>query len=1008
MYKISIVGNDHASCDGVKVFCKGTYIENDKVLGAPALSLGKDDYLEFNEAGTGLYGINDYIKCRVSIHKKAPNKILFLRLYRDSLEVFFKKVGDGAYQICVNMKTQNARQQISVLTGETEKTLSPETFYDIGVFVLDGELAVTVNYQVWLRRTFENSVAVAPLGTTSIGGNLNRRYGGITIALPAFSSNIREEEAFEELWKQLNSEYDEAAIARIDTASAAADAGLKTGFFVKRKNGEKAAIASTYVYDYGMVLRSQDNRYTYVDQDIYAEYLKYDTLNDFPIEERVLIDIDRLKVTALLFPGKALIHTSLTLSDETTKEENTILGGKFLERYLQSDFAANDYWYPVNFLYQVLRNGGVTMSAQRFSNGMVIAAVSLYGGEKSEYKYTVVLPEKIYQYYTNTSDWYHSYGAFASDYNKLYDYDGKPFGYVVPVGSGWMYYIPEWESCGYTRTYPGDPIDGEFYVNKQEGYEYLLFENAVAKHYYSKPEFVFDKNNGDPMRKNWRKDLGFPFCDFTGGYDFTDRIFARAFGVEGGIWRTWMYGEVFYKIAERAIEGGKSYGFAAAETVAADRMGFFKPSLSEYKTGNKKEFSKLTSSAKTWGIALTDSMLKRYGWDTLQWMWSSKHPNANGTYNRIGDVKVRIENDGCSIITLQRKNSDVEHTVVAYKVDGTGLNAAIYVKDCNAPFDPAQDSANPDATYIAFRGRGKVVNAITPYCTGTRPEYQSNVGYHTFVPIPQVLAGRTPRIPTPEDLGLNSSKKLMIAMIEGPADLTLASMEGNEVCSDGIVTNYAMFYRICDCTGKDGSRVQAFLLGTDDLKFTLKGTKKGDVALTVFTCETRIQFATAVKSGDTLEVQLSKAHAIRGLSGAVQKTGSTTAVSYQISQFNMPEYYIRSFEGSIDPKLGAADIESSARGCYITVKQVDSKGKTVISTPKRKRMFQAWHAYVRMRDRDDSEGGIGNRSLSVRQASKIFKCSESTVRKYCKDGTFLGAYKSKKKWVIPKQEMLDK
>ena len=65
------------------------------------------------------------------------------------------------------------------------------------------------------------------------------------------------------------------------------------------------------------------------------------------------------------------------------------------------------------------------MSAQRFSNGMVIAAVSLYGGGKSEYKYTVVLPEKIYRYYTDNSDWHHSYGAFASDYNKLYDYDGK-------------------------------------------------------------------------------------------------------------------------------------------------------------------------------------------------------------------------------------------------------------------------------------------------------------------------------------------------------------------------------------------------------------------------------------------------------------------------------------------------------------------------------------------------------------------------------------------------------
>lgn len=517
----------------------------------------------------------------------------------------------------------------------------------------------------------------------------------------------------------------------------------------------------------------------------------------------------------------------------------------------------------------------------------------------------------------------------------------------------------------------------------------------------------------DPMKAIWRKDLGLPLYDFKSSYQMSAVDFTRAFLLTGGDGlAAWMYSEALYKMGEGLVRDGKSYGFACAELTAAAREGFFlTPSLSKYayKDGRIKNYSKLDRDTRNTADAITDNALKRIGWDTLCWRWSQFRTEPENVLKKLKQTwSQSLASDGC-MITL-KKNSGEEHTQVAYRIDYQKGNSVVYVKDCNAPYDPAQDAADPDATYLTFRGNSTKINAIVPNATGNRPEFQKNIGFRTLMPTTSPLAIQVPRVPTPIDMGLISGIHPVIVMIEGNAEITLVDAENGfgKVYENGAVLNPEYIFPAYDGTEDDGTRLQVFLFKDDGYQLHLQGTKQGDVTVTLFTAEMAIKVRNYMDQDASLLIHGEQTHALRGLKFSVMKAGTSRKLEYSIAQSRFQGYYIRRFEGTTELHSWMHSFKSTAYGNAIVLTQ--TKGLLSMSRKylKSKKSDRCWKPDARLRTRAEQLGGIANRELTVRQAALIFGCSESTVRKYCQDGTLRGAHKVGFGWRIPRQEMIDK
>ena len=1160
MFRINIVGKQTAKCDGMNVRCKGTFSKN--AAGEGKLTLKATDYLEFDEKGAGFGGYGDYYGALVCIAKDAPSRVWFLSTHKTNLDVWFDRMpGTNQFLITANLKTRDELGTAHEITCTSEDFIVADEPTYVYVYVLDGDLLVTCGKQIYIWRRFENRVYLRANGMTSIGGPEGNRTGGFDVSYVSFSSDIRSEKGYEKIDEEFAEE-----IGRVVTTDAsilnafyaAADSGLALGDFKSNAKGTKGKIAKVYKYTNGVILLSADNQYSYMSNAMYKDYLAHDELTTFPGSEQTLIDRDGVKVTYSRFEDDfGLFHSKTTVNGKT-KDDSATLKGETLIRYL-SDFPRfTPASYPVSSTgYNKNYLNANVLEPSPLSNGNVIVRIWTNGETPAYRPYTVIIPGAMYTYYVQNYKKY-MIGTLLADYSTMFGKNGEVLCYTAPCGAGWLYYMPTWGKCGFTKKHLGDALNGSF-GKSAKGYPYLDFENGVAVSYpdrddaviltdlemeffsvtakkmnygtqttpqlylkqtvyteagvvcnnvqlggvsnFAPPKYTYNKSEGknlytlspvhansffrfvidarhysgtttnpslgcfdytygiddywgivfeeqqkylvlpmtregsanrgglsnvilevkfsdpkntDPMRENWRRDLGLPLYDPQDTYQLTDRDFTRAFRLLDGGTRAWMYAEVFYKMAEGVTRDGKSYGFACSEAAAAAREGYFKPSLSnyKYKNGRITDYSKLSGADAKYTVdAITDNAMKRIGWDSIIWRWNSFRWGTPKAYKEIEAVTDRIKNEGSCIVSLFDQNLQKEHTQLAYKYKGSGLNTAFYVRDCNAPYDAALDAANPDATYIAFRGSKENVKAIIPYCTnGDRPEYQSNVGYKYLIDSPTALAMQLPRIPTPLDMGLHSGMKMVLVMIEGDAELTYATENEIDqvIFEDGTLKRPDLLYRAYDGTEYDGTRLQVYLFKFDGFGFQIQGTKKSDVTVSLFTSGVASRFHNVMDEGDTLLIHGYQTHELRGLHIGTLQAGSSRTLDYSVAQSKYPGYYIRSYEGTTELHAWVNSFKTTAYGNTLVHTQTKGlKSKKKYLKPKASGM--GWKPTARLRSRLEPQGGIGNRELTVRQAANIFGCSESTVRKYCKDGTLRGAYKvGFFGWRIPRQEMLDK
>ena len=180
------------------------------------------------------------------------------------------------------------------------------------------------------------------------------------------------------------------------------------------------------------------------------------------------------------------------------------------------------------------------------------------------------------------------------------------------------------------------------------------------------------------------------------------------------------------------------------------------------------------------------------------------------------------------------------------------------------------------------------------------------------------------------------------------------------------------------------------------------------MTVSLFTSGVASRFHNVMAEGDTLLIHGYQTHELRGLHIGTLQAGSSRTLDYSVAQSKYPGYYIRSYEGTTELHAWSNSFKTTAYGN--TLVHTQTKGlKSQKKYLKPKASGMGWKPAARLRSRLEPQGGIGNRELTVRQAALIFGCSESTVRKYCKDGTLRGAYKvGFFGWRIPRQEMIDK
>ena len=515
----------------------------------------------------------------------------------------------------------------------------------------------------------------------------------------------------------------------------------------------------------------------------------------------------------------------------------------------------------------------------------------------------------------------------------------------------------------------------------------------------------------EKMKALPRKNLAFPFANFTGSYNFSQNDFNRIFSNAKYEWWNlgWLYDEIFYAACKNALSGAKCFGFAVAELNAINERGVFIPPLSNYNQiyNGKSLYGNLTYKdiEPATARAIVDYYLYQIGWDFLMWQWKKM---CAGAYlvpaTSIPTIQSRLKKEGFCILNV--KPGDMNgHAVVAYKSTGSKLNTKFYIMDSNKPYRKQLEKDNLDPSYISFRKDNEVHQEVQ-----VRYDYDSTYGkdwnYRYIFETPFSVVSHQPRVPTTWDILFGALETMIMGIVEGVANLFNASDSSGVIYNekDG-VKDYNKMMPIGTYEGPNGKPVTLFFLRNDKAEFKFKASKKGESVIKLMTPKSKVVFTTNMNSGEELTINTTQIHEIKNMQLSVKASSKIEKTSVKIGYgghaacfrfykaFSMPVYttntYIQGAKYGERLQVIRTFNVRRPRGRYL------GRGK---KTERFGRMISKYSVSSSF----EPAGVIANATLTPRQYAAVYGCSINTARNYCSKQKIAGAVKnSKNQWAIP-------
>lgn len=595
-----------------------------------------------------------------------------------------------------------------------------------------------------------------------------------------------------------------------------------------------------------------------------------------------------------------------------------------------------------------------------------------------------------------------SYFHFIID---LYDYDPESkndyigtFDYLYSISNGWgldQYNQTVNQHYGSHEV----PMTSEGKDNNH-GLNNNIISFSVAEYY-----------DFELMKKNPRKYLGFPFRNFKGSYVFTEDDFSRIFSNVSFDWWNlgWMYDLIFFEACKGSLDGAKCHGFAVAELAAIHGQGPFQAPLLNYglKKGSQKSLRDdlyYEDMDEKVGKNIVNYYLYQKGWDFIMWQW--KKMNANEyifPHDALPSIISRIDKEQFCLINCKPANLN-GHAVLAYGHNHkSGYDAKIYIIDCNHPYYEGENFDNP--SYISIKKVSGGHDKVEIY-------YKDDVvlNYRYLFETPFSVACKPPRVPNTFDIIVGSLESMIAGWIEGAGNLFEASDDSGIVYDEeGTHNDYTKFLPICSDSGPDGKQVKMFLFKKDSLKIKLKGTSEGSIKYSFACAKTFFELDTQIGPDEQILLSSRRASKMHRLELSLIRDGKQHEAEVSVSRGWKTGKISHQFRhklllGKEEIKLEGLSFGSRMRKRGPAMK--DLAATELLISPRRRLKMPLWTDYRYITSRKEPMALIGNQNVSVEEFANIYNCSQSTVRKYCRENVLKGAYKEKRKWVVPANQAI--
>ena len=687
----------------------------------------------------------------------------------------------------------------------------------------------------------------------------------------------------------------------------------------------------------------------------------------------------------------------------------------------------------------LLRLGGVSIGeiddGWTDNHAELVVKLSIYNenGPIVQEKKLGANDRKDASYYTfNTRDGFNEFTltsmkgySFLRIFIKLYDYDAASdndylgsFDYTLGIENGWW--------MDQSETY------GAYSVG-------MTSQGKHNRHGLGNGRLDFgvgDLYDMEEMKKHWRENLGFPFVNFTGCYKFTPEEFGRLFSnvrtltnISGRWWDLdglALEGFLYLFIKNHMIDVGRCFGFAAVEAETYHGQGIFIPPLSKYGLKPERENDEewMRKGNKTAGPLYYDDLvpvigrtivnayMRQAGWDYLSWIWRIVNSGEiRDHFLGIQKIKETIKEEGCCIVGVVPKSLSLvtTHAVLAYKVEGDGVNTKIYIRDSNKPYDHLREQNRvADCNWISFESNkegDEIKKVVLNHCGEKYMEYKY------IMAVPYSLATRSPRVPTLFDVTCGLLSNMVFGWVEGIGNLIAASSPDGTLYDRNTESNDFTFIPIASgWFSSSGTGNALFLTKDNHTSFTLRGTEAGKARITLASASTLIEVSADLEKDEKLQIMTQNVRSIRGMRLLFARDKKGGEIDVTISKAKSADVFSHRFTHKVYvPKQKTKDfrvmIEGQKYGARMLVSGERKDGKRYMESHKMKRFVDEKTFIYRARPRKCPGAVLENTTLSVRQCANIYRTSESTIRNYCRKGIFATAFKKNSRWVIPSVEV---
>ena len=518
----------------------------------------------------------------------------------------------------------------------------------------------------------------------------------------------------------------------------------------------------------------------------------------------------------------------------------------------------------------------------------------------------------------------------------------------------------------------------------------------------------------DEMKQNYRKNLAFPFRNFTGSYDFTKTSFQNVFtNVKYEWWNLgWLYDLIFYEACKRSLKGAKCYGFAVTELETINEEGLFIPPLDskQYLSSNKS----LTANNLTFqdliynvGRTICDRYLNQKGWDSLMWQWRKM---CSDEYlipqNAIKSIKNRIDKEGCCLLILKPKDMK-GHAVVAYKYEGSGINTKFYVMDCNRPY-VAKDAKNKDASHITFSKINSVqAKVLLRYDNDSK--YGTDMDYRYLCEFPYSVAARRPRVPNTADILVGSLMNMIIGLLDSMIDMISVNDDSGRIYEDGGTdTQYKKIFPVADFAATGDQKPKMFLIKDGKVSMKMRANATGTSTLIFASEKVKYEVKINVTKGETIEILTQDTNDLRGFRFYIRRSGKENGADIYIKKAYKRDCYSNTFTCHLNVKENWKLIEGTKVGIRLRIKEYDLNNNLIntiyfntTGDKELKKMEEEDQLPIVPPINLEPAGTVGTRQMTPVQFANIHRCSVSTIRRYCRAKKIAGVTKVGRKWLIP-------